>query len=94
MQFYRQLQKCLQAVANRYPGAFVECNEELIGFPDLHTACWRTIDFMVLLQDRSPEMLQTMALLSMDEHQCEIYLPDRSDVTPALIVYCQEHVLA
>jgi nucleotide-binding universal stress UspA family protein len=89
MQLHDRLQICLLSVASRYPDAFVEINQEIPGIQHLETACWKVLDLIDLLQSISPDMLQVMAHLQIDEQKSEIHLTEHPQSQPAFIVYCR-----
>jgi hypothetical protein len=92
MHLHDRLQICLLAVVSRYPDAFVRINEDVLGFQSLGTGLWRPLDLIDLLQNTSPEMLQMMVSLNIDEQRSAIYALDYSEVIPALTIHCRGKV--
>lgn len=85
-----KLQICLLALASRYPHHSMTINEEILGPQPLGAEGWEAADLIELLQNTSPQLLQTKARLEVNAQRKGIYLLEHSEEVPAFWVYCGE----
>jgi hypothetical protein len=85
-----KLQICLLALANRYPHHSITINEEILGPQTLGAEGWKAGDLIELLENTSPQLLQTKARLEVNPQQKGIYLLEHSEEVPAFWVYFRE----
>jgi hypothetical protein len=84
------LQICLLAFANRYPHHLIDINEAVLGPQQLGAEGWRAEDLVAMLQRTAPEMLHEEARLEVNVQRRGLYLPGRSQQTPAFWLHCGE----
>ena len=84
------LQICLLALASRYPRHLIDINEAVLGPQQLGAEGWRAEDLIALLQRTAPEMLHEEARLEVNIQRRGLYLPGRSEQTPAFWIHCGE----
>ncbi len=87
MQLHESLRLCLLSLESRYPHCSLEMNEAILGSQGVHTDGWTSGELLVYFQRTMPEMLQTPALLELDQQTSAIYLLDRSSSDPAIRVH-------
>ena len=84
------LRICLLAFASRYPHHLIDINEAVLGPQQLGAEGWRAEDLIELLQSTAPEMLHEEARLEVNVQRRGLYLPGRSEQTPAFWLHCGE----
>ena len=94
MQINDNLSICLRALETRYPIHFVDINEALLGPQSFAAAGWTSPTIIAQLEKAAPELLQARARLVIDAQKSEIYLLERSEQLPALIIHCRGNLPA
>ena len=83
------LQVCLLALASRYPEHTLDINETVLGPQRLGAEGWTSEGIIDLFEKTRPELLHILAFLVIDIQRSEIYLPQYTERTPALLIHCR-----
>jgi hypothetical protein len=84
------LQICLLALDSRYPHHLIDINEAVLGPQQVGAEGWKAKDLIELLQNTVPELLHEEARLEVNPQRTGLYLPGRSEHTPACWIHCGE----
>ncbi len=94
MQLEENLKICLLSIESRFPEHAIDFNEDIIGPQTCAIDGWSAQEAIEQFEQCSPDMLHARARLVVDIQKSEIYLVERSECIPALIVHCRGKIPA